>query len=241
MLILVQGGLYKALKLGTLWKCRVNQSAGKCNFNPGHRHSCGTQLSGRGQSQEKMVSEAFRSVPLLYYMRISGSSEVWATCCSLLYWIKSVTHRVLNLGLHLLWKCRAWSLPLQSVRRCKHSRQSLQHPWTALNAASSAAQPSFTSTQPVFQPAYQKKMATEEQKYSQTMKHSVFSYAAWLILMRFLQRAAVDTPCFCKEPCNLHHLNFNYPISLVPGKAMHGNYTESYFSNSIIQISPSFS
>lgn len=71
--------------------------------------------------------------------------------------------------------------------------------------------------------------------------HSVFSSAAQLILMRFLQRAAVDTPCFYKEPCNLHHLNFNYPISLVPQKAVHGNYTESYFSNSIIQILPSFS
>lgn len=142
MLVLVQGGLYKALKLQMLQKCWVNLSAGKCNFKPGCRHSCGTQLSGWGQSQEKMVSEAFRSVPLLYYMRTSDSSEVWATCCSLLYWIKSVTHRVLNLGLHLLWKCKVWSVPLQSVRRCQHSRQSLQHPWTALNAASSAAQPS---------------------------------------------------------------------------------------------------
>lgn len=242
MLVLVQGGLYKALKLQMLQKCWVNLSAGKCNFKPGCRHSCGTQLSGWGQSQEKMVSEAFRSVPLLYYMRTSDSSEVWATCCSLLYWIKSVTHRVLNLGLHLLWKCKVWSVPLQSVRRCQHSRQSLQHPWTALNAASSAAQPSPTSTQPVFQPACQKKqMATEEQNYSQTMNHSVFSNTAQMILMRFLQRATVDTSCFYKEPCNLRHLNFNYPISLVPGKAMHGNYTESYFSNSIIQISPSFS
>lgn len=121
MLVLVQGGLYKALKFWMLWKCWVNLSAGKCNFNPGCRHSCGTQLSGWGQSQEKMVSEAFRSLPLLYYMRTSDSSEVWATCCPLLHWIKSVTHRVLNLGLHLLWKCRVWSLPLQSVRRCKHS------------------------------------------------------------------------------------------------------------------------
>jgi len=74
-----------------------------------------------------MVSEAFRSAPLLYYSRTTDSSEVWPTCCSLLYWIKSVTHRVLNLDLHLLGKCRAWLLPLQSVRRHKHFVQSLQH------------------------------------------------------------------------------------------------------------------
>lgn len=194
-----------------LRKCWVNLAAGKCNFNPGCRHSCGTQLSGWGQSQEKMVSEAFRSVPLLYYMTTTDSSEVWATCWSLLYWIKSVTHRVLNLGLHLLWKCRVWSLPLRSVRRCKHSRQSLQHPQTALNAASSATQPSFTSTQPVFQPVYQKKMATEEQRYSQTMNHSVFSYAALLILMRFLQRATADTPCFYREPLSPELQLSNFP------------------------------
>lgn len=112
------------------------------------------QLSGWGQSQEKMVSEAFRSLPLLYYMRTSDSSEVWATCCSLLYWIKSVTHRVLNLGLHLLWKCRVWSLPLQSVRRCKHSDSHcsipglhwMQHP---LQPNPHSWAPSLFSNQPI--------------------------------------------------------------------------------------------
>lgn len=52
--------------------------------------------------------------------------------------------------------------------------------------------------------------------------------------MRLLQRATADTLHFYKEPRNLCHLNFNYPISLVPEKAMHVNYIESYFSNLII-------
>lgn len=70
---------------------------------------------------------------------------------------------------------------------------------------------------------------------------TVHYYAALLILMRLLQRGTADILCFYKEPRNLHHLHLNYPISLLPGKAMHVNYIESYFRNSIIQIFQSFS
>lgn len=56
---------------------------------------------------------------------------------------------------------------LQSVRTHKPLRQLLQHLRTLLGAASSTTRPSFASTQPVFQPVYQEKMTTEEQKYSQ--------------------------------------------------------------------------
>lgn len=71
--------------------------------------------------------------------------------------------------------------------------------------------------------------------------YTVHYYAALLILMRLLQRGTADTLCFYKEPRNLHHLHLNYPISLLPGKAIHVNYIESYFRNSIIQILQSFS